>query len=156
MDIRAEEISRIIRSQIEGFDAQVDVSEIGTVISVGDGIARAHGLEKVMAGELLELPHGVMGLAFNLEEDNVGIILLGETSAIKEGDTVKRTGTDHVGAGGPGLRRPGGGRPGQPHRRQGPHRHRCPEPDRAHRPGHRRPARASSSPCRPASRPSTP
>jgi len=91
MDIRAEEISRIIRSQIEGFDAQVDVSEIGTVISVGDGIARAHGLEKVMSGELLELPHGVMGLAFNLEEDNVGIILLGETSAIKEGDTVKRT-----------------------------------------------------------------
>jgi F-type H+-transporting ATPase subunit alpha len=92
MDIRAEEISRIIRSQIEGFDAQADVSEIGTVISVGDGIARAHGLEKAMSGELLELPHGVMGLAFNLEEDNVGIILLGETSAIKEGDTVKRSG----------------------------------------------------------------
>ena len=92
MDIRAEEISRIIRSQIEGFDAQVDVSEIGTVISVGDGIARAHGLEKAMSGELLELPHGVMGLTFNLEEDNVGIILLGETAAIKEGDTVKRTG----------------------------------------------------------------
>ena len=92
MDIRAEEISRIIRSQIEGFDAQVDVAEVGTVVSVGDGIARAHGLEKAMAGELLELPHGVMGLAFNLEEDNVGIILLGEAHAIKEGDTVKRTG----------------------------------------------------------------
>ncbi len=68
MDIRAEEISRIIRSQIEGFDAQVDVAEVGTVISVGDGIARAYGLEKAMAGELLELPHGVMGLTFNLEE----------------------------------------------------------------------------------------
>ncbi|HWQ07794.1 MAG TPA: hypothetical protein VN436_01755, partial [Holophaga sp.] len=92
MDIRAEEISRIIRGQIEGFDAQVDVSEIGTIISVGDGIARAHGLEKAMAGELLELPHDVMGLAFNLEEDNVGIILLGEFTKIKEGDTVKRTG----------------------------------------------------------------
>jgi len=92
MDIRAEEISRIIRSQIEGFDAQVDIAEVGTIISVGDGIARAHGLEKVMAGELLELPHGVMGLAFNLEEDNVGIILLGDVTAIKEGDTVKRTG----------------------------------------------------------------
>src|SRR5664279_1517648 len=78
MDIRAEEISRIIRSQIEGFDAQVDVAEVGTVISVGDGIARAYGLEKAMSGELLELPHGVMGLAFNLEEDNVGIILLGD------------------------------------------------------------------------------
>jgi F-type H+/Na+-transporting ATPase subunit alpha len=92
MDIRAEEISRIIRSQIEGFDAQLDVAEVGTVISVGDGIARAYGLEKAMAGELLELPHGVMGLAFNLEEDNVGIILLGDAAAIKEGDTVKRTG----------------------------------------------------------------
>ncbi len=92
MDIRAEEISRIIRGQIEGFDAQLDVAEIGTVISVGDGIARAHGLEKAMAGELLELPHGVMGLTFNLEEDNVGIILLGEYTKIKEGDIVKRTG----------------------------------------------------------------
>ncbi|MFN8011949.1 MAG: F0F1 ATP synthase subunit alpha [Holophagaceae bacterium] len=92
MDIRAEEISRIIRSQIEGFDAQVDVAEVGTVISVGDGIARAHGLEKVMAGELLEMPQGVMGLAFNLEEDNVGIIILGNSDLIKEGDTVKRTG----------------------------------------------------------------
>jgi len=92
MDIRAEEISRIIRNQIENFDAHMDVSEIGTIISVGDGIARAHGLEKAMAGELLELPHKVMGLTFNLEEDNVGIILLGEAHLIKEGDTVKRTG----------------------------------------------------------------
>ena len=92
MDIRAEEISRIIRSQIEGFDAQLDVAEVGTVISVGDGIARAYGLEKAISGELLELPHGVMGLAFNLEEDNVGIILLGDAAAIKEGDIVKRTG----------------------------------------------------------------
>ena len=92
MDIRAEEISRIIRSQIEGFDAQVDVAEVGTVISVGDGIARAYGLEKAMAGELLEFPHGVMGIALNLEEDNVGVVLLGEAAAIKEGDTVKRTG----------------------------------------------------------------
>src|SRR5690348_1987908 len=95
MDIRAEEISRIIRSQIEGFDAQVDVAEVGTVISVGDGIARAYGLEKVMAGELLELGEGaekLMGLAFNLEEDNVGIIILGSSNGIKEGDLVKRTG----------------------------------------------------------------
>jgi F-type H+-transporting ATPase subunit alpha len=92
MDIRAEEISRIIRSQIEGFDTSVDVAEVGTVISVGDGIARAHGLESVMAGELLELPHQVMGMAFNLEEDNVGIIILGDANLIKEGDIVKRTG----------------------------------------------------------------
>ncbi len=87
MEIRAEEISRIIRSQIEGFDAQADVSEIGTIISVGDGIARAHGLEKAMAGELLDLPHGVMGLAFNLDEDNVGIILLGGVK-VQVGSTV--------------------------------------------------------------------
>jgi F-type H+-transporting ATPase subunit alpha len=95
MDIRAEEISRIIRSQIEGFDTSVDVAEVGTVISVGDGIARAHGLERVMAGELLEFGSGaeaVMGMAFNLEEDNVGIIILGDYSQIKEGDIVKRTG----------------------------------------------------------------
>ena len=95
MEIRAEEISRIIRSQIEGFDAQVDVAEVGTIISVGDGIARAYGLEKVMAGELVQLGEGdrsVMGLAFNLEEDNVGIIILGSSDSVKEGDQVKRTG----------------------------------------------------------------
>ena len=96
MDIRAEEISRIIRSQIQGFDTQVDVAEVGTIISVGDGIARAYGLEKAMAGELLELISGenvtVMGLAFNLEEDNVGIIIMGDAEILKEGDTVKRTG----------------------------------------------------------------
>lgn len=95
MDIRAEEISRIIRSQIEGFDAQVNIDEIGTVLSVGDGIARAHGLEKVMAGELVEIGTGttaIMGLAFNLEEDNVGIIILGSSDTVKEGDQVKRTG----------------------------------------------------------------
>ncbi len=92
MEIRAEEISRIIRDQLSGFAAGVDVAEVGTVLSVGDGIARIHGLTRCMAGELLELPHGVMGLAFNLEEDNVGIILLGDAAAIKEGDTVKRTG----------------------------------------------------------------
>ena len=95
MDIRAEEISRIIRGQIQGFDAHVDVAEVGTIISVGDGIARAYGLEKAMAGELLELSSGkesVMGLAFNLEEDNVGIIILGNAEILKEGDTVKRTG----------------------------------------------------------------
>lgn len=95
MEIRAEEISRIIRSQIEGFDAQVDVAEVGTIISVGDGIARAYGLEKAMAGELVLLGEGdaaVMGLAFNLEEDNVGIIILGSSDSVKEGDSVKRTG----------------------------------------------------------------
>jgi F-type H+/Na+-transporting ATPase subunit alpha len=91
MDIRAEEISKIIRAQIEDYDSSVEVSEVGTVISVGDGIARVHGLEKVMSGELLAFPHGVAGLALNLEEDQVGSVLLGEASEIKEGDLVKRT-----------------------------------------------------------------
>src|SRR5438132_1170126 len=91
MDIRAEEITKIIREQLGGFSAGVDVSEVGTVLSVGDGIARIHGLERCMAGELLELPHGVSGIALNLEEDSVGAVLMGETSEIKDGDEVKRT-----------------------------------------------------------------
>src|SRR6187455_1865968 len=91
MEIRSEEITKILREQLGGFSAGVDVSEVGTVLSVGDGIARIHGLERCMAGELLELPHGVSGLALNLEEDAVGAVLMGETSEIREGDEVKRT-----------------------------------------------------------------
>jgi F-type H+-transporting ATPase subunit alpha len=91
MEIRAEEITKIIREQLGGFTSGVDVAETGTVLSVGDGIARLHGLQKCMAGELLELPHGVMGLALNLEEDSVGAVLFGESSEIREGDEVKRT-----------------------------------------------------------------
>jgi F-type H+-transporting ATPase subunit alpha len=91
MGIRAEEISSIIKQQIAGFEAGIDVAEVGTVIEIGDGIARIYGLEKAMAGELLEFPHGVMGMVLNLEEDNVGAVLLGDYVAIKEGDTVKRT-----------------------------------------------------------------
>jgi F-type H+/Na+-transporting ATPase subunit alpha len=89
--IRADEISSIIREQIENFDRSVTVDEVGTVISVGDGVARIHGLDRVMAGELLELPHDVAGLALNLEEDQVSAVLLGEYTKIEEGDTVKRT-----------------------------------------------------------------
>ena len=91
MEIRSEEITKILREQLGGFAAGVDVSEVGTVLSVGDGIARIHGLERCMAGELLELPHGVSGIALNLEEDSVGAVLMGETSEIKDGDEVKRT-----------------------------------------------------------------
>lgn len=91
MAIKANEISKIIRDQIKDYDTGVVVSEVGTVISAGDGIARVHGLEKVMALELLEYPHDVYGLAFNLEEDNVGSVLFGEFHQIKEGDMVKRT-----------------------------------------------------------------
>ena len=89
--IRADEISKIIRQQIEGYDANVEVTEVGTVIQAGDGIAEIYGLERVMAGELLDLPHEVAGIALNLEEDKVGAILFGNYEKIKEGDEVRRT-----------------------------------------------------------------
>jgi F-type H+-transporting ATPase subunit alpha len=89
--IRADEISKIIRQQIEGIDAGVEVSEVGTVIQTGDGIAEIYGLERVMSGELLDLPHDVAGIALNLEEDKVGAVLFGEYEKIKEGDIVRRT-----------------------------------------------------------------
>jgi F-type H+-transporting ATPase subunit alpha len=92
MQIRAEEISQIIRREIDGFDQKVAVSETGTVLEAGDGIARVYGLESAMAGELLDFGHNVVGLVLNLEEDNVGVALLGDFEHVREGDTVKRTG----------------------------------------------------------------
>ena len=92
MEIKAEEISQIIKEQIKDFDKKVELSETGIVLSVGDGIARVHGLEKAMANELVEFPGGILGLVMNLEEDNVGIAVMGEVIHIQEGDTVKRTG----------------------------------------------------------------
>jgi F-type H+-transporting ATPase subunit alpha len=92
MEIGTAEISRIIKEQIRDYEKSVEIQEIGTVLSTGDGIARVHGLDKVAAGELLEFPHGIFGVALNLEEDNVGAALFGEGHMIKEGDTVKRTG----------------------------------------------------------------
>jgi len=92
MTIKADEISKIIREQIGSFGVAVDVAEVGTVVSLGDGIARIHGCQRAMAGEMLEFPHGVFGIALNLEEDSVGAVLLGEYLEIKEGDPVKRTG----------------------------------------------------------------
>ena len=89
--IRADEITSILREEIENYERVIDVSEVGSVISVGDGIARIHGLEKVMAGELIEFPHDVAGIAMNLEEDQVGAVLLGDYTEIKEGDEVRRT-----------------------------------------------------------------
>jgi F-type H+-transporting ATPase subunit alpha len=91
--IKADEITKLIREQIENYESKVSVDEVGTIISLGDGIARIHGLDKVMAGEMLQFGHGVAGLAMNLEEDQVGAVLLGEFTEIKEGDEVKRTGT---------------------------------------------------------------
>ena len=90
--IKADEITKLIREQIENYESKVSVDEVGTIISLGDGIARVHGLEKVMAGELLDFGHGVAGIAMNLEEDQVGVVILGEYTEVKEGDEVKRTG----------------------------------------------------------------
>ena len=92
MSITAEEISTLIKQQIENFDSEIEISDVGTVIEVGDGIARAHGLDNVMAGELVEFSNGVVGMAQNLEESNVGIVILGPYTEIKEGDEVRRTG----------------------------------------------------------------
>src|SRR5215213_6115524 len=92
MQIKPDEITNILKSRIEGFDvAGADLAEVGTVLSVADGIARVHGLENCMSLELLEFPHDVTGLALNLESDNVGVVLFGEWDKIEEGDTVKRT-----------------------------------------------------------------
>ncbi len=93
MEIRAAEISEILKQQIANFDAEADVSEVGQVLSVGDGIARVYGLDNVQAGEMVEFPTGIRGMALNLESDNVGVVIFGDDRAIKEGDVVKRTGT---------------------------------------------------------------
>src|ERR1700733_12462474 len=90
--IKADEITQLIRQQIENYESKIAVDEVGTILTLGDGIARVHGLDKVMAGELLSFPHGVAGIALNLEEDQVGVVLLGEYTELKEGDEVKRTG----------------------------------------------------------------
>ena len=99
MNLRPEEISSVIREQIEKYGAKLEVASVGTVIQVADGITRIHGLENAMQGELLEFPGEVYGMVLNLEEDNVGAVLLGESKSISEGDTVKTTGrvvNEHV------------------------------------------------------------
>ena len=90
--IKADEITQLIRQQIENYESKIAVDEVGTIITLGDGIARVHGLDKVMAGELLSFPHDIAGIAMNLEEDQVGVVILGEYTELKEGDEVKRTG----------------------------------------------------------------
>ncbi len=139
MEIRADEITRILREQLGGFTADIDVAEVGTVLSVGDGIARIHGLERCMAGELLELPHGVMGLALNLEEDSVGAVLFGESQKIREGDQVKRTKRIMSVPVGEALVGRVVERARPAHRRQGPDQDDRIQPRRAHRPRRRRP-----------------
>ena len=92
MDIGAAEVSAILKQQIANFGAEADVAQVGQVLSVGDGVARVHGLDNVQAGEMVEFPGGIKGMALNLETDNVGVVIFGEDRDIKEGDVVKRTG----------------------------------------------------------------
>src|SRR5579864_5701672 len=89
--IRADEISRVLREEIENYEGSIDISETGSVISVGDGVARVYGLEKVMAGELVEFPNQITGMVLNLETESVGVVIFGNDRDIREGDTVKRT-----------------------------------------------------------------
>ena len=91
-DVRPDEVSAILREQLSNFKSEVELEEVGTILQVGDGVARIYGLSNAQAGELLELENGLNALVLNLEEDNVGAVLLGESSGVKEGDTVKRTG----------------------------------------------------------------
>ncbi len=100
MKFSADEIASVIQQEIEQYDSQIDVREVGTVLEVGDGIARVHGLTGVAAGEMVEFPGGIIGLAFNLEENSVGIIILGDYLKINEGDEVKALGYSAVGSGG--------------------------------------------------------
>ena len=92
MEIKTDQITELLKKQLEKYDNDIDVSEVGEIIEVGDGVARASGLENVMSSELVELPNGVFGMALNLEEDNVGLVLFGDTRLVKEGDIAKRTG----------------------------------------------------------------
>ena len=156
MKFKADEIASVIQPEIEQYQSQIDVREVGRVLEVGDGIVRVYGLSGVMAGEMVEFPNGVTGLAFNLEENSVGVIILGDYLTINEGDEVNSTGrllSVPVGDAVIGRVRRSAG---QSARRQGPGRH------------HRARARSNSWPpaspgasrcasrCRPASRPSTP
>ena len=93
INIRPDEISNIIRQQIESYDKEVQIDNVGTVLQIGDGIARVHGLDEVQAGEMVEFPGGIAGMALNLERDNVGVVIFGSDKTIKEGDVVKRTGS---------------------------------------------------------------
>ena len=156
MQLKPEEISKIIRAQIKHYENVIEQSEVGTVILVGDGIARASGLEKCMAGELLQFENGEYGMAQNLEENTVSIVLLGSDVGIKEGSTVKRTGkVVSVPVGEALIGRVVNAHWASPSTAQAPSRRRSSAPSRA-----LLPASSSASPsrsrCRPASRPSTP
>ena len=139
MDIKPGEITDILRREIKEYGREIDVAETGTVLAIGDGIARVYGLESAMAGELVEFPGGISGMVLNLEEDNVGIAVMGEAIHVREGDLVRRTEPHHRGSGRRSPDRPRGRRARQPDRRQGPDRVRRIPPCRTQGPRHRRP-----------------
>ena len=146
MQIKPDEITSILKSRIEGLDdGGADLSEVGTVLSIADGIARVHGLDNCMSLEMLELPHDVTGLALNLESDNVGAVLFGDWDKIEEGDTVKRTGQAARDPGRRGAARPHRRPARQAARRQGRHRHDRDPPGRVQG-ARRRPAPAGDEP----------
>ena len=154
--IKADEITQLLREQIANYDSKVQVDEVGTITSLGDGIARLHGLDKVMAGELLSFPHGIAGLALSLEEDQVGAVVLGDYTELSEGDEVKRTGKILSVPVGEAMIGRVVNALGAAHRRQGPDRdHASLCPSSAWPPASST-ARACASPWPPASRPSTP
>ena len=140
MQVRADEIAAVLERQLAGYEAEVDVAEVGTVLSVGDGIARVYGLEQAMAGELLAFPNDVYALALNLEEDQVGAVLMGESRLVEEGDEVRRTGRVMEVPVGPALVGRVVGPLGNPIDGKGPIESvRIAVPDRAHRSGRGRP-----------------
>ncbi len=140
MAIRSDEITSIIRSEIKGFDEGADVSGVGTVVEVGDGIAQVHGLSGVLAQELVEFANGVMGMAFNLEEETVGVIILGDYTSLEGGRPGQDDRPHRRGAGRRRAHRPRGERARRADRRQGPDQRQQDAPDRAHRPGRDRAA----------------
>ncbi len=155
MNIQASEISAILKEQIRNFGEETEVSEIGRVLSVGDGIARIYGLDQCQAGEMVEFPGGIRGMALNLEIDNVGVVIFGDDRDIKEGDTVKRTGSIVDVPGRQGDARPRRRRARQPDRRQGRDRD-VRAPHRRRQGARHHPAQARcTSRWRPASRRST-
>ena len=154
MEIRAAEISAILKQQIADFGTEAEVAEVGQVLSVGDGIARVYGLDKVQAGEMVEFPGGIQGMALNLETDNVGVVIFGDDRDIKEGDTVKRTGAIVDVPVGKGLLGRVVDGLGNPIDGKGPIKRRERRASRSRRPASSRASRCTSR-CRPASRRST-
>ena len=155
MAIKATEISDLIKQRIENFKSVTEARNVGTIVSVTDGITRIHGLADARYGEMLEFPGNIFGLALNLEQDSVGAVVLGDYKHLREGDTVKTTGRILEVPVGPRAARPRRRRAGQPDRRQGPDQGHADRADRARGAGRDLSQVASASRCRPATRPST-